>query len=149
MGGSYVTDRGFIGVAFGGYDTDYGIPGHHHHDHDEGETLKDGQASEPDRAGVHSELEQRRADLHSQLDDPFGGFSALRFSAGWRDYDHEEIEGEEVGTRFENQWSEARLDFVNDPHSGIRPAPWVYSTRPASLRPSVRRRSSNPPTPLK
>ncbi len=81
--------------------------------------MKDGQASDPDRAGVHSELEQRRADLHSQLDDPFGGFSALRFSAGWRDYDHEEIEGEVVGTRFENQWSEGRLDFVNDPTLGF------------------------------
>ena len=31
IGGSYVTDRGFIGIAFGGYNTEYGIPGHHHH----------------------------------------------------------------------------------------------------------------------
>lgn len=108
LGGSYVTERGFVGIAFGGYRTDYGIPGHHHHEHD-----MDGQGEVEEEEGVHSELEQRRVDLHSQLDDPFGGFSALRLSAGWRDYDHEEIAGDEIGTRFENRWSEVRLDLLN------------------------------------
>ena len=108
LGGSYVTDRGFVGIAFGGYRTDYGIPGHHHHEHD-----MDGQGEVEEEEGVHSELEQRRVDLHSQLDDPLGGFSALRLSAGWRDYDHEEIAGDEIGTRFENRWSEVRLDLLN------------------------------------
>jgi iron complex outermembrane receptor protein len=73
----------------------------------------DGQGEVEEEEGVHSELEQRRVDLHSQLDDPFGGFSALRLSAGWRDYDHEEIAGDEIGTRFENRWSEVRLDLLN------------------------------------
>jgi iron complex outermembrane receptor protein len=108
LGGSYVTERGFVGIAFGGYRTDYGIPGHHHHEHD-----MDGQGEVEEEEGVHSELEQRRVDLHSQLDDPFCGFSALRLSAGWRDYDHEEIAGDEIGTRFENRWSEVRLDLLN------------------------------------
>jgi iron complex outermembrane receptor protein len=68
---------------------------------------------EADEAGVTSQLEQRRVDLHSQLDEPFRGFSSVRLSAGWRDYQHQEIEGTETGTRFENRWSEARLDLVN------------------------------------
>ncbi len=120
---SYVTDRGYIGLAIGGYDSEFGIPGHHHHDeeedHDHGAGVigldehDDHDHDEEEEAAVRSQLEQRRVDLHSQLDDPFKGFSALRFSAGWRDYQHEEIEGDELGTRFENQWSEARLDLVN------------------------------------
>jgi iron complex outermembrane receptor protein len=69
---------------------------------------------------VFSDLEQRRVDLHSQLDNPFNGFSALRFSAGWRDYEHNEIEGDEVGTRFENRWTEARFDLVNDKLLGFK-----------------------------
>jgi iron complex outermembrane receptor protein len=122
LGASYVSDRGFIGIALGGYDTEYGIPGHHHHHEEAGLLLgslldddpgDDGEAEE--HAGVHSEMEQRRIDLHGQLDDPFAGFSALRLSAGWRDYNHEEIEGDVLGTRFENRWSEARLDAVNRP----------------------------------
>jgi iron complex outermembrane receptor protein len=119
LGGSYVTDRGFIGVAVGGYDTTYGIPGHHHHEEHE-EPLKlldddDDDHHEEEEAGVRSELEQRRVDVHGQLDNPFGGFSALRLSAGWRDYEHNEIEGDELGTRFENQWTEARIDALNKP----------------------------------
>jgi len=114
IGASYVTERGFIGVAVGGYDTNYGIPGHHHHG--EGEPPLDGLLEEEEHeAGVHSELEQRRVDLHGRLDSPFPGFSALRLSAGWRDYQHEEIEGSTLGTRFENRWSEARLDAMNKP----------------------------------
>ena len=120
VGGSYVTDRGFIGIAFGGYDTEYGIPGHHHHHGDESEEallahLDDEPGHEAEGSGVHSEMEQRRVDLHGQLDDPFTGFSALRLSAGWRDYNHEEIEGDALGTRFENRWNEARLDAMNKP----------------------------------
>jgi iron complex outermembrane receptor protein len=124
VGLSYVTDRGFIGLAVGGYNTEFGIPGHHHHGEEEGHDhdddhdlvrskLEDDHDHEEEEAGVKSQLEQRRVDLHSQLDDPFGGFSAIRFSAGWRDYNHDEIEGDELGTRFENEWSEARLDLVN------------------------------------
>lgn len=128
FGASYVADRGFIGLAVGGYSTEYGIPGHHHH-HEEKDSGAhpiavgdDGGISgfgakdhhEEEEHAVHAELEQRRVDLHSQLDKPFNGFSALRFSAGWRDYQHDEVEGEELGTRFENNWSEARFDLVNE-----------------------------------
>ncbi len=118
LGGSYVTDGGFIGIAVGGYQTEYGIPGHHHHEDEKGfqpgliGALED-EHEHADDHGVHSEMEQRRIDLHSQLDDPVGGFSAARFSVGWRDYSHEEVEGEVVGTRFDNRWSEARFDLVN------------------------------------
>ena len=101
IGGSYVTDRGFIGIAFGGYNTEYGIPGHHHHHHEEEpEPLKEDDDHHEEEEGVYADLEQRRIDLHGQLDNPFRGFSAIRLSAGWRDYQHDEIEGDELGTRF-------------------------------------------------
>ncbi len=111
IGGSYVADRGFIGIAFGGYDTEYGIPGHHHHDH-EGEAEQSKQDHE-DEPGVFADLAQRRVDLHGQLDDPFRGFSAVKLSAGWRNYNHQEMEGDDLGTRFDNRWAEGRLDLVN------------------------------------
>jgi len=112
IGGSYVTDRGFIGIAFGGYNTEYGIPGHHHHK-EEPEPLKEDDDHHEEEEGVYADLEQRRIDLHGQLDNPFRGFSAIRLSAGWRDYQHDEVEGDEIGTRFTNEWTETRLDFLN------------------------------------
>ena len=126
VGLSYVTDRGYIGLAVGGYDSEFGIPGHHHHgeEHDDHEDRllvaeADDDHDHEEEPSVVSQLEQRRVDLHGQLDDPFDGFSALRFSAGWRDYQHDEIEGDVRGTRFENQWREARLDLTNAPVLGF------------------------------
>ena len=113
IGGSYVSDRGFIGIAFGGYNTEYGIPGHHHHHEEEPELLKEDDDHHEEEEGVYADLEQRRIDLHGQLDNPFRGFSAIRLSAGWRDYQHDEIEGDELGTRFTNEWTETRLDLLN------------------------------------
>ena len=115
VGASYVADRGFLGIAFGGYDTEYGIPGHHHHEEEPGGLKEDHDHDD----GVYADLEQRRVDLHGQLDDPFAGFEAVRLSAGWRDYRHDEIEGDELGTRFDNRWTEARLDLVNEPTLGF------------------------------
>jgi iron complex outermembrane receptor protein len=112
LGGSYVADRGFIGIAFGGYRTEYGIPGHHHHHHEDPSAFKEDH--EDEEIGVYADLEQRRVDLHGQLDDPFRHFSSVKISAGWRDYSHQEMEGDELGTRFDNRWTEGRLDFVNE-----------------------------------
>lgn len=126
VGASYVTDRGFIGLAVGGYRTDYGIPGHHHHHEEEHDHPFAGiiaedhdHDDEEEEHAVHAELEQKRIDLHSQLDNPFSGFSAMRFSSGWRDYQHDEVEGDELGTQFENRWTEARFDLVNTPFLGF------------------------------
>ncbi len=120
LGGSYVADRGYIGIAFGGYNTEYGIPGHHHHHHDEDDPYAVKEDHDHDEeAEVYADLEQRRIDLHGQLDDPFRGFSALKLSAGWRDYNHQEMEGDELGTRFDNRWTEVRLDALNEPLLGF------------------------------
>jgi iron complex outermembrane receptor protein len=116
VGASYVAERGFLGIAVGGLDSEYGIPGHGHH-HDDGEPPFAG--FEQEEAEVHTELEQRRVDVHGRLDAPFAGFEAVRLSAGWRDYNHEEIEGEAVGTRFENDWRELRVDGLHDPVVGL------------------------------
>jgi iron complex outermembrane receptor protein len=117
VGASYVVDRGFIGVAVGGFDSQYGIPGHGHHDEDT-ERIAAGLDGGEEEANVHTELEQRRVDVHGELD-ALAGFEALRVSAGWRDYNHEEIEGEAVGTRFDNRWNELRVDGLHEPLLGL------------------------------
>jgi len=110
LGLSWVRDNGYIGVALSGLDAEYGIPGHHHHE--EGEEPV---AHDHENGGVHSELEQRRFDLHGQLDDPFPALHSLRVRMGWRDYEHSEIEGEALGTKFESELLETRLEAVHHP----------------------------------
>ena len=103
-------DSGFIGVSFSGYETEFGIPGHGHagEGEDEGE---DGEEQHHDEVAVRSDMEQRRIDLHGAVSRPFGIFDGARLRLGVFDYEHKELEGEEVGTRFQNEGWESRLEF--------------------------------------
>ncbi|HYI09566.1 MAG TPA: TonB-dependent receptor [Thermoanaerobaculia bacterium] len=106
VGASWVGARGFFGASFGGLDSRYGIPGHHHHE--EGE-------AEEEEAPVQIELEQRRFDLRGELNPSGGFFRNVRLRAGSADYEHVELEGSEVGTRFLNDSWEGRVEATHRP----------------------------------
>jgi iron complex outermembrane recepter protein len=96
-----------------GLDTDYGVPGHGHGhdeggDHEEEEEDHEGEEEAP----VRIALEQRRIDLAGELLRDTGPFRGLRLRLGLADYEHLELEGAEVGTRFENRSLEGRLELV-------------------------------------
>ncbi len=103
---SWIGDRGFLGVAVGGLDSLYGIPG----GHEEGEGGEEGEDEE--EAGVRVDLEQRRFDLRGAVTTPFGPFRGASLRAGATEYEHRELEGEEIGTVFTNESREARLELV-------------------------------------
>lgn len=123
VGASWVGDRGYLGLAVGGLDSEYGVPGHGHHhgdddDHDHPFTATlddDHDHGDEEEENVFVDLEQRRLDLHGRLDRPFAGVDALTLRAGWRDYEHREMEGAEVGTLFTNELFETRVDALLAP----------------------------------
>lgn len=122
LGASWVGDRGYFGVAVSGFDTLYGIPGHGHEheegeEHEEDEEHEEGEEHEEDEEGVSIDLEQRRVDLRGEITDLSGTvgqglFRGLKLRLGVADYEHVELEGAEVGTRFDNESWEARLELV-------------------------------------
>ncbi|MBW3559226.1 MAG: TonB-dependent receptor, partial [Proteobacteria bacterium] len=57
-------------------------------------------------------LEQTRIDLRGETPLPAGPFETARLTAGLADYEHAELEGQEVGTRFLSDGVEARLDLI-------------------------------------
>lgn len=103
LGLSWIGERGFLGASVSRYDTLYGVPGHQHSH--EGE-------SEEEPAAVSIDLDQHRHDLRAGLDE-LGMFESLRFKFADTGYQHAELEGEEIGTRFDNQSREARLEAVH------------------------------------
>ncbi|MCM2254913.1 MAG: TonB-dependent receptor [Vicinamibacteria bacterium] len=110
IGLSLVSERGFFGLAASGLDSLYGVPGHAH----EGEHEAD-----DEEAPVRVDLEQRRLDLRAELTEPFGAFRGLRLRAGVADYQHQELEGDEVGTLFENDSFEGRLEMLHKPFGAM------------------------------
>ena len=134
VGASFIGERGFAGVAISTNRALFGLPGHAHaghghaeeegEDHDEEEGAEEEGEDHDEEEEDHEEeaegnptldLEQTRIDVEVGLRDPFAGFSALNFRMGRNDYEHVELEPNgEVGTRFQNDAYEGRIELVDD-----------------------------------
>ncbi|PWE16739.1 TonB-dependent receptor [Marinicauda salina] len=113
LGGSVIWANGFIGVNARVINSFYGVPGGHGHGHGhEEEEHAEGEAEEE---LVSIDLEQTRYDLRGEIDT--GGYvETVKLRAGYGEYEHTELEGDEVGTVFTNEAWEARVELVERPH---------------------------------
>ncbi|MBA4141485.1 MAG: TonB-dependent receptor [Nitrosospira sp.] len=95
LGGSFIGERGFLGLSVARLASEYGIPG-------------------PEGAKI--DLKQTRYDLSGQLDKPMAGFEKLKMRMGYNDYKHAEIESTgEIATRFKNRGLEGRAELLHAP----------------------------------
>jgi iron complex outermembrane receptor protein len=123
VGLSWIGDHAFFGVATGRYNSLYGIPGGHgHEEHEEEEGEHEGEEGgheEEEEALVRVDLEQRRWDLRGGVTQPFGIFRGVNLRFGSTDYEHRELEGDEVGTRFLNDSWEGRLELLQKRYGAL------------------------------
>jgi len=110
LGVTFITDFGHVGVAYNALDKLYGVPGHAEHE----ETIP---AVTEEEAGIAIDLQQERIDLQAEAN--FEGLFRTWF-VGFSDtdYQHVELEGDEVGTRFDNQAQELRSYLRHQPMAG-------------------------------
>ncbi|WP_336981967.1 TonB-dependent receptor [Altererythrobacter fulvus] len=108
-----------LGLSFGYYDTNYGIPGlpgvGHVHEHEEG---GEEEAAAAEEGPVTIGMKQYRVDLRGALDLGDGFFDSLQTRWGWSDYTHTEFEGGETGTRFDVTGIEGRLELIQSQRGG-------------------------------
>lgn len=115
---SWVGDAGYVGLSVSGMDSDYGVPGHAHaHEEEGGHEGEEGyegeeEEHEGEEESVRIDLEQRRVDLEGRVTRPFGIFRGLHVRAGVSEYEHQELEGAEVGTLFTNDGYEGRVELM-------------------------------------
>lgn len=110
---------GFIGFSASRYETEYGIPAvHGHAEEEEEEPDEDGLDHEGEHEhDVRIDMRQDRYDLKAERELGVGAWERVRLRAAYSDYEHRELEGDEVGTQFEQQGLELRL---NVDHSAVR-----------------------------
>lgn len=101
---SYTGDNGYIGISVSQYNSNYGIPGHHEHEEEEG-----GVEEEEEEEIIRIDMEQRRVDLKGEY--RFDEARKIRFSFVDNDYMHVELEGDEIGTLFDTQGQDARVEY--------------------------------------
>ncbi|MFH7765852.1 zinc piracy TonB-dependent receptor ZnuD [Acinetobacter sp. BSP-28] len=128
IGGSWIHDRGFVGLSYSNRQDEYGLPGHSHEyhgcvlhgDHFHGCPTPDPDAlaHEEDHGGPWVDLKSERYDLRTELNNPFGGFEKLRAHASFTDYEHDELEENEVISNFKSKGYDGRLELVHVPVAG-------------------------------
>jgi iron complex outermembrane receptor protein len=108
---SWIGERSSFAISLNGLRSNYGLPGHghHHHEDHEDEHHEDEHEDEDVRLG----LDQQRIDFAGEwrLDGPF---DAVRLRAARNDYEHAELEGDEVGTFYAQAGQELRVSADRD-----------------------------------
>lgn len=140
LGASLIGEAGRVGIAWTRFDSTYGIP----LVEDDDDLLAVGFDAKrraaprsPDLAkggedkAVVLDMEQERVDLEAVLNAPLPGVQRLRLRGARSDYRHVELEIEdgdrEVGTVFDNDARDARLEAVLAPWAGWTTALGVQS----------------------
>ena len=98
LGTSYLLDNGFVGLSYQNLEQEYGIPGHSHGDED---------------IEVSADLTQNRFQLLSELSFDNNVIKSLNTKVGYTDYRHTEVELGLVGTTFDNESIEARVELLH------------------------------------
>ena len=106
-------DNGYLGLAVSNYDNLYGIPGHHHHEEEEG-------GAEEEEELVRVDLDQSRVDLEGAY--RFSELGQLKVKVARNDYEHVELEGDEIGTQFNSEGTDFRAEFQHKPFGAVEGA---------------------------
>lgn len=121
VGLGVIGDDFSFGASFSINDSDYGVPGHahgHEEEHEEGEEEEE-EHEEHEEEIVRINLDQKRFDLKGNIERDFLIFQESRVRFGYADYEHIELEGDEVGTRFTNEGWEGRIEFIQQERGNV------------------------------
>jgi iron complex outermembrane receptor protein len=104
FGASYVWDKGYIGASYTQFLSEYGVPFNP-------ETSDPTMAPSP----VHLEVDKRQFNARGSIVEPWPWLSNANAKFVYTDYQHDEIDGGEVGATFNTSGVDSRLELVHKP----------------------------------
>lgn len=133
LGGSYVFNNGFIGLAFNQINNNYGLPaGTHEHDEDHDEDHEDehdgdhedehdeDHEDEHEEENVLIDMQKTRYDLVGEWRNINSLFDLVSYRLSYTEYEHVEIEGPGIiGTRFNNDSWQQRVQVNHRAFNGL------------------------------
>jgi len=115
LGASWIGEKWRAGMSYTQYSSDYGIPGAHGHEHEEEHADDEPDEGHDDEELVTIGLESNRLDGEIVGTQPFRGFEQFKLRVARTDYTHTEYEGEEIGTVFNNDTLDSRIELRHLP----------------------------------
>ena len=125
LGTSYLFDNGYAGISYGYMTRQYGIPGHGHHEEDDIDELHDEEVS--------ADMKQQRIQVLSELNFSEQFIKRLQFKFAYTDYQHQEIENGAMGTQFDNNSLEAKIDLYHREVDGYKGA-WALHYKESEFK---------------
>ncbi len=130
LGASWITSGGYIGAAYTRQDSRYGLPGHSHANgvchlhapqlHCEAHgSLIDPFDGIDDSHTAAIDLRSERVDVRADYADPLPGLEHARLRLSYTDYQHDELDGDTLFSRFGNEVYDARLELTHAPLLGF------------------------------
>lgn len=119
LGLSWIGDRGFLGLAVNRIENNYGIPPGAHAHHGEEDEHHGEEDEHHEDENVRVDMEQTRYELKGGVENPWRGIELLRIKMAYNDYEHVELEGDEIGTVFNNEALEGRLELTHQSVHGV------------------------------
>lgn len=131
FGASWVTDKGYIGAAYTRQDAEYGLPGHSHANgvchlhgypfpapgridlHCIGHGNYQNPLDNPDSDTALIDLRSERVDLRGDFVDLLPGFSDIRIRGSYTDYQHDEVDGPILYSRYTNKVWDGRIELTH------------------------------------
>ncbi|MEX2130462.1 MAG: TonB-dependent receptor plug domain-containing protein, partial [Pseudohongiellaceae bacterium] len=113
VGGSWLLEGGYVGMAYSKLNNGYGLPAgaHEHHDEEDHEDEQGEEHEEEHEGDIRIVMEQERWDLEGEAA-LSGFFTEMHGKLSVVDYQHAEVEGDgSIGTVFRNDGMEGRLLF--------------------------------------
>lgn len=115
VGSSWIDQWGMIGISINHLENDYGIP--------------------PIDELVRIDVKQTRYDLKAELYDPIDNIEIIKFRFAYNDYQHVELEDKiNIGTQFNNQGLDARLELVHNNLAFLEHGAWGFQIQNKKLK---------------
>ena len=135
VGGAWITRQGYVGMAYTRVRNDYGLPGHSHANgvchlhgyfdpdrvdlHCVGHGSYQNPLGNPDSDIASIDLRSDRVDLRGDYADPLPGFTSLKIRGSHTDYQHNEIDGPILYSRYTNKVKDGRVELTHAPLFGF------------------------------
>lgn len=110
---SYIGTKGYFGVSIQEFNNIYGVPGE---GHPEGEEEEEGE--EEGEEIINLDVDYTRYQIAGEIFSPFAGINSIKVLGSYTDYQHVELEGDEIGTLFENDTRELRVTAEHEAFKG-------------------------------
>ncbi len=109
LGTAKFWEKGRLGVSYSVFDSQYGVPFHNDaHNHLVGVIA-------PTSTSVSIDLRQQRIDIDADFYNPTESIEEITYRAGFSSYEHTELEGALIGTFFEKEEFDNRLQIDHAP----------------------------------